>query len=72
MAVMLKIADVLNCNAGDMMNFIKSEDASTDNLSLDLKRMTKSFLLDIKSLIITIGWFGIPPCDQRGDVRWEN
>ena len=48
MAVMLKTADVLNCNAGDMMNFIKNENASTDNPSLDLKRMTKSFFVGYK------------------------
>lgn len=30
LAVMLKIADVLNCNAGDMMDFIKDEDISPD------------------------------------------
>lgn len=35
LAVMLKIADVLNCNAGDMMDFIKDEDISPDASSLD-------------------------------------
>lgn len=35
LAVMLKIADVLNCNAGDMMDFIKDEEVSTDTSSLD-------------------------------------
>ena len=35
LAVMLKIADVLNCNAGDMMDFIKDEDISPDVSSLD-------------------------------------
>ena len=35
LAVMLKIADVLNCNAGDMMDFIKDEDISPDASALD-------------------------------------
>ena len=35
LGVMLKIADVLNCNAGDMMDFIKDEDISPDVSSLD-------------------------------------
>ena len=35
LGVMLKIADVLNCNAGDMMDFIKDEDISPDASSLD-------------------------------------
>ena len=35
LAVMLKTADVLNCNAGDMMDFIKDEDISPDASSLD-------------------------------------
>ena len=35
LAVMLKIADVLNCNAGDMMDFIKDEEVSPDASSLD-------------------------------------
>lgn len=35
LGVMLKIADVLNCNAGDMMNFIKDEEVSPDVSSLD-------------------------------------
>ena len=35
LGVMLKIADVLNCNAGDMMDFIKDEDVSPDASSLD-------------------------------------
>lgn len=35
LGVMLKIADVLNCNAGDMMNFIKDEEVSPDGSSLD-------------------------------------
>ncbi|ANU55364.1 helix-turn-helix transcriptional regulator [Acutalibacter muris] len=35
LAVMLKIADVLNCNARDMMGFIKDEDISPDASSLD-------------------------------------
>lgn len=35
LAVMLKIANVLNCNAGDMMDFIKDEDISPDASSLD-------------------------------------
>ena len=35
LAVMLKLADVLNCNAGDMMDFIKDEDISPDVSSLD-------------------------------------
>ena len=35
LGVMLKIADVLNCNAGDMMDFIKDEEVSPDASSLD-------------------------------------
>lgn len=35
LGVMLKIADVLNCNAGDMMDFIKDEEVSPDVSSLD-------------------------------------
>lgn len=35
LGVMLKIADVLNCNAGDMMDFIKDEEVSSDASSLD-------------------------------------
>ena len=35
LGVILKIADVLNCNAGDMMDFIKDEDISPDASSLD-------------------------------------
>ena len=35
LGVMLKIADVLNCNAGDMMDFIKDEEVSPDATSLD-------------------------------------
>lgn len=35
LGVMLKIADVLNCNAGDMMVFIKDEEVSPDASSLD-------------------------------------
>lgn len=37
LGVMLKIADVLNCNAGDMMDFIKDEEVSPDASSLDTK-----------------------------------
>ena len=33
--VMLEIAEVLNCNAGDMMDFIKDEEVSPDASSLD-------------------------------------
>lgn len=36
LAVMFKIADVLNCNAGDMMDFIKDEDISPDASPLDI------------------------------------
>lgn len=39
LAVMLKIADVLNCNAGDMMDFIKDEDISPDASSLDTNNL---------------------------------
>lgn len=35
LGVMLKIADILNCNAGDMMDFIKDEEVSPDASSLD-------------------------------------
>ena len=35
LGVMLKITDVLNCNAGDMMDFIKDEEVSPDVSSLD-------------------------------------
>ena len=49
LAVMLKIADVLNCNAGDMMDFIKDEDISPDASSLDT------------NFNIRIGWLGVPP-----------
>ena len=35
LGVMLKIADVLNSNAGDMMDFIKDEEVSPDASSLD-------------------------------------
>ena len=35
LGVMVKIADVLNCNAGDMMDFIKDEEVSPDASSLD-------------------------------------
>ena len=35
LAVMLKVADVLNCNAGDMMDFIKDEEVSPNASSLD-------------------------------------
>ena len=31
LGVLLKIADVLNCNAGDMMDFIKDEEGSEMN-----------------------------------------
>ena len=37
-----------------------------------LMQMIKSFLSDTKHFIISIGWLGVPPRDQRGDVRWEN
>lgn len=37
LGVMLKIADVLNCNAGDMMDFIKDEEVSPDASSLGTK-----------------------------------
>lgn len=30
LSVMLKIADVLDCNAGDMMDFIKDEDVAPE------------------------------------------
>lgn len=36
LGVMLKIADILNCNAGDMMDFIKDEEVSPDASSLDI------------------------------------
>lgn len=35
LSVMLKIADVLDCNAGDMMNFIKCEDVAAEASSTD-------------------------------------
>ncbi|WP_316631098.1 helix-turn-helix transcriptional regulator [uncultured Ruminococcus sp.] len=33
LTVLLKIADVMNCNAGDMMDFIKEENSNTENES---------------------------------------
>ena len=35
LSVMLKIADVLNCNAGDMMDFIKDDDVTPEASSVD-------------------------------------
>ena len=35
LSVMLKIADVLNCNAGDMMDFIKDDDVTPEASSAD-------------------------------------
>ena len=35
LSVMLKIADVLDCNAGDMMDFIKYEDVAPEASSTD-------------------------------------
>lgn len=35
LSVMLKIADVLDCNAGDMMDFIKHEDVVPEASSTD-------------------------------------
>ena len=32
-SVMLKIADVLDCNAGDMMDFIKEDVSTSENLA---------------------------------------
>ena len=34
-AVMLKLAEVLDCNAGDMMDFIKDEDYALQNIDVD-------------------------------------
>lgn len=39
---------------------------------LRLTQMIESFLSDTKCLIISIGWLGVPPRNQRGEVRWEN
>ena len=35
LSVLLKIADVLECNAGDMMDFIKDEDYALQNIDVD-------------------------------------
>ena len=35
LSVLLKIADVLECNAGDMMDFIKDEDYAHQNIDVD-------------------------------------
>ncbi len=35
LSVMLKIADVLDCNAGDMMDFIKDDDVAPEVSSVD-------------------------------------
>ncbi len=35
LSVMLKIADVLNCNAGDMMDFTKDDDVTPEASSVD-------------------------------------
>ena len=35
LSVMLKIADVLDCNAGDMMDFIKDDDVTLEASSTD-------------------------------------
>lgn len=35
LSVLLKIADVLECNAGDMMDFVKDEDYALQNIDVD-------------------------------------
>lgn len=35
LSVMLKIADALNCNAGEMMDFIKDDDVTPEASSID-------------------------------------
>lgn len=35
LAVLLKIADVMDCNAGDMMDFIKDEDYELQEINSD-------------------------------------
>ena len=35
LSVLLKIEDVLECNAGDMMDFIKDEDYALQNIDVD-------------------------------------
>ena len=35
LSVMLKIADVLSCNAGDMMDFTKDDDVTPETSSVD-------------------------------------
>ncbi len=35
LSVLLKIAEVMDCNAGDMMDFVKNEDPSVQDINTD-------------------------------------